>query len=220
MGFNHTLPCTCGLHRPKSAETRLKMRLSKIGKKLPPVSEKTRELHRLAALGKSSGMKGKVAWNRGLPGNRLGHKNTEEQNQKIRMTNSKPEVIAKRMNTNILRYGRAEGPVRDTAPEREVESWLVINNVEFQKQVHKEGISVDFYIPVTNTCVFVDGCYWHWCRDCFSVSETMISRHFKDAKNTDRLMLSGYNVIRLRECKLKEDTQKIEKGDLTCQASH
>jgi DNA mismatch endonuclease (patch repair protein) len=69
----------------------------------------------------------------------------------------------------------------------------------------------DFSFPKSKVVIFVDGCFWHGCPRCYSAPET--SKAFwkvKLAKNKARdltvnrqLRASGWKVVRVWECRLK-----------------
>jgi len=81
----------------------------------------------------------------------------------------------------------------------------------------------DFCFRKQKVAVFVDGCFWHGCYRCFRLPkqnrafwkakiEGNIKRDFSVSRRLKRL---GWNVIRLKECRLKNPkivTSKIEKA--------
>jgi DNA mismatch endonuclease Vsr len=131
--------------------------------------------------------------------------------------------------TKMLRYGRADGPVSDTAPERATEKWLTglgftcfpyTPNFVFKdrcclKQYIVKGAIVDFYLPNLKLCIFVDGCYWHG-HQCgvYTKSQKNISAQLqKDERHNKTLAEFGYRVVRIWECSIrKEDFSDIEKS--------
>jgi len=69
----------------------------------------------------------------------------------------------------------------------------------------------DLVIRKQRVAVFVDGCFWHGCPKCGHIPKTnrpywkaKIARNVKrDAFVNSRLRTSGFRVIRLRECDLR-----------------
>ena len=81
--------------------------------------------------------KGKPAWNKGKTGIY-----TEETLQKIRDARAK-QVL----------------PVKDTKPEKDLQEILNEKGIEFEK--HKSILGQPDIFIEPNTCIFVDGDYWH-----------------------------------------------------------
>lgn len=130
----------------------------------------------------------------------------------------------KRYETNLLKYGRAGGPVEDTDIEMKVAVLIRergIEVVEFKldvkfvdgvcyKQVPMYGTVVDFYFPDKKLVLFADGCYWHghqcdynpyWKRDK-KLSEQQVVRQQKDRTCDSNLINSSHKVIRIWGCDL------------------
>lgn len=71
----------------------------------------------------------------------------------------------------------------------------------------------DFFFLKERLAVFVDGCFWHGCRRCGHIPKTSraywkskIRRNLtRDELITRKLRASGFHVVRLRECDLKND---------------
>lgn len=70
----------------------------------------------------------------------------------------------------------------------------------------------DLVIRRQRVAVFVDGCFWHGCPKCGHIPKTnraywkaKIARNLRrDALMSRRLRTSGFRVLRLRECDLRE----------------
>lgn len=106
-----------------------------------------------------------------------GKKHTEKSKQKIR---------EKRLEQVF--------PLKDSKPERFLQSILSVNNIEYTK--HKPILGQPDIFIEPNICVFVDGCYWHGCKQCGFINE---EKNKKDDKITDILNIQGYKVIRIWE---------------------
>ena len=77
----------------------------------------------------------------------------------------------------------------------------------------------DFAFRKHKVAVFVDGCFWHGCPRCFRLPKQ--NRAFwkakiegnrrRDRSVNGRLRRLGWNVIRIRECRLKDKEKNITK---------
>ena len=75
----------------------------------------------------------------------------------------------------------------------------------------------DFIFRQKRLSVFIDGCYWHKCPDCFiepkSNSEFWMnkinSNVERDKKNDNLSLKKHWKVLRIRECSLKKENQLI-----------
>jgi very-short-patch-repair endonuclease len=190
------------------------------------------------------------SWNHGLPGINKGVPHTKEHCENIgkahRAIAADPEkkraLIERRAATCLARYGRSDGPKSDTIPEKLMEHYLekhshnvIIFNKSREhdelfntfnigkrwlKQCPVKGILVDFYQPDEKTVIFVDGCVFHACPECFPTPDkwlhktidAQIKRRSKDNAQTELLEQSGYTVIRLWEHEIKaNDFSKMER---------
>lgn len=116
-----------------------------------------------------------------------------------------PERLAKRAATNLKRYGRADGPRRDTKPELAVKRWLESRQISFLYQHPMYGTIVDFYVPDLSLVIEVYGCYWHG-HDCsrnphrHNLSARQLHQIQKDKKNIEKLESTGHDVTVFWEC--------------------
>jgi DNA mismatch endonuclease Vsr len=70
----------------------------------------------------------------------------------------------------------------------------------------------DFYFPVEQVAVFVDGCFWHGCAACGHVprknrefwAAKIARNHDRDRRNTVRLRSNGISVMRFWEHEIKD----------------
>lgn len=75
----------------------------------------------------------------------------------------------------------------------------------------------DFYFPHSKSAVFVDGCFWHACEDCFQAPQT--NKEFwntkidtninRDRKVNSKLRALGITVIRIKEHELKKNPSVV-----------
>ena len=117
-----------------------------------------------------------------------------------------PDVLSKMFETKIKRFGRADGPVKNTLIEIAVEAWLVSKGLKYESQVHRKSVSIDFFLPDQNLCIFVDGCYWHGhvtFEHQFWGTERQMHQKEKDMLNTAKLTREGFRVVRIWECAVK-----------------
>lgn len=70
----------------------------------------------------------------------------------------------------------------------------------------------DFVFAKSRLAVFVDGCFWHGCKKCSKSSKSNVKfwrdkvemNCRRDIRVTDHLRTSGWQVLRIRECDLKD----------------
>ena len=75
----------------------------------------------------------------------------------------------------------------------------------------------DIAFPSKKLAVFVDGCFWHKCPDCFSEPKTneaywipKLNRNVERALEVNRKLESeGWTVLRFYECRIKKDLKSI-----------
>lgn len=103
-------------------------------------------------------------------------------------------------------------PTKDTLPERLVQDALTSKGIVFEK--HRALLNIcqcDVFIE-PKTIVFVDGCYWHGCEQCFDknkMSEWIKSRKVADILITQKLQSQGYRVLRFWEHEIKKDVESV-----------
>lgn len=94
-------------------------------------------------------------------------------------------------------------PRKDTLPERLFEHLLMSKNIIYEKQKRlpntKSFTIADFYIPDTNTAIYVDGDYWHKYPD----------GQESDRNITNKLLILGYNVRRFWEHDIVKNIDSI-----------
>ncbi len=70
----------------------------------------------------------------------------------------------------MVRKSRAKKP-KTSGLEKEVEQWLIDAGIPYQTQKAISRIHCDLFLPDTNTCVEVNGCYWHHHNECMPAGE-------------------------------------------------
>ncbi len=95
----------------------------------------------------------------------------------------------------------------DTKPERFIQSILSVNGIEYELQKKLQGKPDIFINP--NICIFVDGCFWHGCKQCCTKKQLdhniTKSKRKRDDKNNIYLRNNGYKVIRIWEHEINDD---------------
>jgi DNA mismatch endonuclease (patch repair protein) len=96
-------------------------------------------------------------------------------------------------------------PIKDTKPEKMMQLALQLNGIKFQK--HKPIIGQPDIFIEPNICLFVDGCYWHGCKQCFpnKLNEVQIKNIERDHRIHYELNLKGFQVIRVLEHDIMND---------------
>lgn len=107
---------------------------------------------------------------------------------------ARPDVTER----NLRRVTARELPYKDTKPELEMAKRFTAANIVFEMQKWIGRMVVDFYLPVMNLVVEVDGCWWHGCREHCPTSHKV--DNFEDRKQS--LNSLGYGAIRIWEHEL------------------
>lgn len=107
---------------------------------------------------------------------------------------------------------------KNTKPEEMVRKYLFAHGFRYRKNDKRLPGTPDIVLPKYKTVIFVNGCFWHGHNQCryyvIPKSNTefwvdKINRNIeRDAVNTDKLMLLGWNVITIWECELKKDRRE------------
>ncbi len=82
-------------------------------------------------------------------------------------------------------------------------------------QLHVLG-KPDLLFKSNRVAIFVDGCFWHGCSKCGHIPKTntaywkaKIARNLiRDSLVSRRLRASGFRVVRLRECDLRDHSKQ------------
>lgn len=85
--------------------------------------------------------------------------------------------------------------------------------------------SPDFFFPDKNLCVFVHGCFWHGCPNCYRKptsnaaywSEKVLSNRRRDSRVRRKLSHHGFRTLTIWECqiagsKLEKPLRRIKKA--------
>lgn len=103
---------------------------------------------------------------------------------------------------------------RDTQPERAVRSLL--HRLGYRFRLHRADLpgKPDIVLPRYKTVIFVNGCFWHrheGCRFAYTPKtridfwqKKFSENVFRDQRAQESLMASGWKVIVIWECELRE----------------
>lgn len=98
-----------------------------------------------------------------------------------------------------------------TEPERQIAQIFNELAIEFETQKIVGGKIYDFFVPVTNLLVEVDGDYWHAYGLLPEEMNAMQRRSVKNDKRKDIIAKGyGYELIRVWEHELKNDYDKVK----------
>ncbi|MGV3772814.1 MAG: very short patch repair endonuclease [Verrucomicrobiales bacterium] len=73
----------------------------------------------------------------------------------------------------------------------------------------------DFVFPKERLAIFLDGCFWHGCQHCYRAPSSNVSywqkkvagNKARDKRVTRELKGRGWTVLRIWECRLKQEKQ-------------
>ena len=108
---------------------------------------------------------------------------------------------------------------KNTSPERQLRSLLHRAGFRFRTHVKKLPGSPDIVLAKYKTAIFVHGCFWHrhaTCKYAYTPKdriefwENKFSGTIKrDMEKTEELKTSGWLVLVVWECELKNDAQAV-----------
>jgi DNA mismatch endonuclease (patch repair protein) len=108
---------------------------------------------------------------------------------------------------------------KETKPEQKLRSTLHRDGFRFRKNVRTLPGTPDIVLPKYSTIIFVNGCFWHQHPDCPKAAMPKSNKHYwgkklranvsRDKKNIEKLSSSGWQVITVWECEIKDDIVKI-----------
>jgi DNA mismatch endonuclease (patch repair protein) len=193
----------------KSKEVRDKMADSKRGipswNKGIPLSEEHKEHLRGARphmCKPRPEMCGRTPWNKG---------ETKYTDPRIMEYSNKQKGVPKE-NVGKFKIGHPSiTKFEDTAPERMINTELLKRTkLNFERNYQMVG-TPDFAFVDARVAVFVDGCYWHGCPECFSnrLSEDIILKRNRTDHNVNvALLKEGWKIMRFWEHDIYKDPGK------------
>lgn len=121
-------------------------------------------------------------------------------------------------------YNMSQIKGKNTKPEIIVRKYLFAKGFRFRIHCKELPGKPDIVLPKYKTAIFVDGCFWHFHKECksFKIPKTNTKWWLekleinvkRDEENYVRLKEKGWKVVRLWECELKGIS--LEKTLPTC----
>lgn len=109
----------------------------------------------------------------------------------------------------------------NTLPERRVRKMLTTLGYRYRLNVRNLPGKPDIVLRKYNSIIFIHGCFWHLhskCRDgTIPKSRTdywkdkLLSNKKRDTKNIRKLKQQGWKVLRLWECEIEKEPDKVVK---------
>lgn len=106
-------------------------------------------------------------------------------------------------------------PVKDTFIEIKLQNKLKDLEIKFIPHYPILGQPDIFIEP--NICIFVDGCYWHGCEQCYNrnrMSNWIKARKVADLLIAQKLINDGYVVLRLWEHEINNNIEEVSNSIL------
>jgi DNA mismatch endonuclease (patch repair protein) len=122
-------------------------------------------------------------------------------------------VFSKKKRSEVMSHVRS----KNTTPEK-----LIMDRIDGRfLRYQPRGLvgKPDFANKKRRIVVFIDGCFWHGCPNCYREPKSNLDYWIpkvKQNKNrdqtiTDELSKQGYNVFRFWECDVKKNPDKVAK---------
>ena len=117
--------------------------------------------------------------------------------------------------TRSYNMSRIKG--KDTKPEEIVRKYLFSQGFRYRKNDPKLPGKPDIVLPKYRTVIFVNGCFWHhhdcryfkWPVNNGEFWKEKITRNVeRDNANIVKLVESGWHVITIWECQLKNSSEE------------
>ncbi|ASS50783.1 MAG: very short patch repair endonuclease [Candidatus Fluviicola riflensis] len=118
--------------------------------------------------------------------------------------------------SEVRSYNMSRIRGRDTKPEMLVRRFLFSRGLRYKLHDKLLPGKPDLVFPKYKTVVFVHGCFWHGHKGCryFVIPKTRTEwwvekiekNHDKDVENRNKLNKSGWKIIVVWECELKQDS--------------
>lgn len=132
-------------------------------------------------------------------------------------------MVFKKSMTDVLTaaqrsYNMSRIRSEKTVPEMRLRELLISKGLsDFEMQPKNIPGRPDFYFPHRKTAIFLDGCFWHGCKDCFQMPKNnkefweskIKSNILRDKIVNKKLTKCGIRVIRIKEHELKKRQYRI-----------
>jgi len=108
---------------------------------------------------------------------------------------------------NFVRQGfiASSDTASDTVIEQFVAKFFEEIGIEFVQQYPIGSYTTDFYIPILNTIVEVNGCYWHGCEQCGYIDERAKAKWLFDKRRIGFIASQGYKIKIIWEHEIKQN---------------
>ena len=123
-----------------------------------------------------------------------------------------PDNLTKKQRSKCMSNIRSKW----TDQEKKIHSYLKANKIKHKMHPKLSG-SPDILLKDTNTAVFLHGCFWHKCPQCYKEPKSnkeywlpKIERNVKrDKINAGLLRKQGFKVRKIWEHEVKKDLNKV-----------
>lgn len=114
-------------------------------------------------------------------------------------------------------YNMSRIKSKNTRPELCLRRLLIHNKIrKFRRHYNLPG-KPDFVFPANKLAIFIDGCFWHKCPECFILPATRrkfwiekIGKNVKRDKTINRtLKKMGWRILRFREHEIETNPLKV-----------
>ena len=111
----------------------------------------------------------------------------------------------------------------NTKPEETVRKYLFSKGFRFRKNDKRYPGKPDIVLPKYKAIVFIHGCFWHCHAGCTNFVQPQTNQSYwqeklernriRDSENIEKLSNSGWHIIVVWECELKESVcyQRLER---------
>ena len=119
-----------------------------------------------------------------------------------------PDILTKEQRSYCMSRIRS----RWTSQERKIHNHLKGNRIRHRMHPRIEG-SPDILFKEKKTALFLHGCFWHKCPECFRAPRTRTAYWLKkirgnarrDLRNERKLRRAGFSVMKIWEHEVKRD---------------
>jgi DNA mismatch endonuclease (patch repair protein) len=124
------------------------------------------------------------------------------------------DIFSKTKRSEIMSKIRAT----ETKPEKIVRSFLFAKGFRYRKNLKSLPGKPDIVLSKYKTAIFIHGCFWHGHKNCKAATLPQTRRNFwtdkindnkkRDAKNYKELKKSGWKVITIWQCQIKNKSKQ------------
>ena len=182
------------------------MSVAHLGKKYKPMSEQGRKNLSLAQVGNPNNPQRK--WKGKTATERFGEQKARVWRDKIAKTKKLQMTEQMREKLREIRL-KCIYPKRDTFLEKEAQAVVALKGLGYV--THKAMLGQPDIFIEPNVCIFLDGCYWHGCPECFGWNNKKTDHFYRDFRIKQTLELEGYKVIRIWEHDIARFGQILDK---------